>query len=44
MTFAEHLGLPQRLVELQIRIQPGDPLTVKVYMTIGTYLGYGVAH
>jgi len=43
MQFPEGLGLPERLVMLQNKME-GDPLAVKVYETIGTYLGYGVAH
>jgi len=44
MTFAPDLGLPERLVELQRKMQAGDPRAAGVYETIGTYLGYGVAH
>jgi len=38
------LPLPERLVELQKRMKEGDPLVRKVYETIGTELGYTVAH
>ena len=44
MQFPEGLGLPERLVMLQKKMEAGDPLAAKVYETIGTYLGYGVAH
>jgi predicted NBD/HSP70 family sugar kinase len=44
MTFANGLGLPEKLVALQQKMQAGDPLAAKVYETLGTYLGYGVAH
>ena len=44
MTFHAAAGLPERLVELQEKMQAGDPLARKVYETIGTYLGYAVAH
>jgi predicted NBD/HSP70 family sugar kinase len=44
MNFDEHLGLPERLVVLQQRMQQGDPLAQQVYETLGTYLGYGLAH
>lgn len=44
MQFPEGLGLPERLVILQKKMEAGDPLAAKVYETIGTYLGYGVAH
>lgn len=42
--FAEGLGLPERLIMLQKKVEGGDPLAAKVYETIGTYVGYGVAH
>ena len=29
---------------LQKKIEGGDPLAAKVYETIGTYVGYGIAH
>ena len=44
MEFPEEMGLPERLVLLQKKLEAGDPLAVKVYETIGTYVGYGVAH
>jgi predicted NBD/HSP70 family sugar kinase len=44
MLFPEGLGLPEKLVTVQKKIETGDPLAVGVYETIGTYLGYGVAH
>ena len=42
--FPEGLGLPERLIMLQKKIEGGDPLAAKVYETIGTYVGYGIAH
>jgi predicted NBD/HSP70 family sugar kinase len=42
--FPEGLGLPEKLVTIQKKIKTGDPLAARVYGTIGTYLGYGVAH
>ena len=42
--FPQGLGLPERLIMLQKKIEGGDPLAAKVYETIGTYVGYGVAH
>ena len=42
--FPEGLGLPERLIMLQKKIEGGDALAAKVYETIGTYVGYGVAH
>ena len=44
MAFESGLGLPERLVVLQKKMQAGDPLAAGVYETLGTYLGYGVAH
>jgi predicted NBD/HSP70 family sugar kinase len=44
MAFPPGLGLPEKLVILQERMAAGDPLSLKVYQTIGTILGYGVAH
>ena len=44
MMFADNMALPERLVELQKKMAAGDPLAAKIYETIGTYVGYGVAH
>jgi len=44
MQFPEGLGLPERLVLLQKKMAAGDLLAARVYETIGTYVGYGVAH
>jgi len=44
MQFPEGLGLPERLIMLQKKVEGGDPLAAKVYETIGTYVGYGIAH
>ena len=44
MEFPESMGLPERLVLLQKKMQAGDTLAAKVYETIGVYVGYGVAH
>jgi predicted NBD/HSP70 family sugar kinase len=44
MKFPDDMGLPERLVELQKKMAAGDPLATQVYETIGTYVGYGVAH
>jgi len=44
MHFPESLGLPERLVVVQKKMEEGDPLVVKLYETIGTYVGYGVAY
>ena len=44
MEFPEEMGLPERLVLLQKKLDAGDPIAAKVYETIGTYVGYGVAH
>jgi predicted NBD/HSP70 family sugar kinase len=44
MTFPDDMGLPERLVALQKKMDAGDKLARQVYETIGTYVGYGVAH
>ncbi len=44
MTFESGAGLPERLVILQQRMQEGDPLATQIYETLGSYVGYGVAH
>ena len=44
MKFGQGLGLPEKLVALQDRMKCSDPLTAQVYETLGTYLGYGIAH
>jgi predicted NBD/HSP70 family sugar kinase len=44
MAFPEGLGLPERLAETQQRLQAGDPAARRVFVSIGRYLGYAVAH
>lgn len=44
MEFPAGLGLPEKLVVLQQKMKAGDPLARQVYETIGSYLGYAVAH
>ncbi|MBI4873157.1 MAG: ROK family protein [Acidobacteria bacterium] len=44
MEFPAGLGLPEKLVVLQEKMKAGDPLAPQVYQTIGSYLGYAVAH
>ncbi len=44
MEFPADMPLPERLVVLQQRMAAGDPLAWQVYETIGTYLGYAIAH
>lgn len=38
------MGLPDRLKVVQSLMAEGDPRAKQIYQTIGTYLGYGVAH
>jgi predicted NBD/HSP70 family sugar kinase len=38
------LGLPEKLKLVQQLMDKGDPSARKIYETIGTYLGYTVAH
>jgi len=42
--FPKEMGLPESLVALQEKMKAGDELARKVYETIGTYVGYGLAH
>ncbi len=44
MTFPAGLGLPEKLVVLQERMLAKDSLAKKVYESIGTCLGYAIAH
>ena len=44
MKFPDDMGLPERLLALQKKMEAGDPLARQVYETIGAYVGYGVAH
>ena len=44
MEFPESMALPERLVVLQKKMAAGDALARQVYETIGTFLGYGLAH
>jgi predicted NBD/HSP70 family sugar kinase len=38
------MPLPERLKQVQALMLAGDPRARQIYQTIGTYLGYGVAH
>ena len=38
------LPLPEKLKHVQNLMSQGDPRALKIYQTIGTYLGYAVAH
>jgi predicted NBD/HSP70 family sugar kinase len=40
----EGLPLPEKLVAVQRLMLKGNEQAAKIYQTIGTYLGYGVAH
>jgi predicted NBD/HSP70 family sugar kinase len=42
--FPTEMDLPERLVALQEKMKAGDKRARKVYETIGTYVGYGLAH
>ncbi len=44
MQFDPAMPLADRLVRLQEKMAAGDRLAAQVYETIGTYLGYAVAH
>ncbi len=38
------MGLPERLKEVQSLVAKGDGRAMKIYETIGVYLGFGLAH
>jgi predicted NBD/HSP70 family sugar kinase len=38
------MGLPEKLKLVQSLMAEGDQRAARIYQTIGTYLGYGVAH
>jgi predicted NBD/HSP70 family sugar kinase len=38
------MGLPERLKEVQALMAKDDPRAVKIYQTIGVYLGYTIPH
>lgn len=38
------MPLPEKLVEVQKLMAAGDERAARIYQTIGTYLGYGIAH
>ena len=38
------LPLPEKLVEVQTLMAQGDERAARIYQTIGTYLGYAIAH
>ncbi|MDD4152962.1 MAG: ROK family protein, partial [bacterium] len=44
MLFGPDLKLPEKLVVLQEKMEQEDPLARKVYETVGTSLGYALAH
>jgi predicted NBD/HSP70 family sugar kinase len=39
-----HMPLPEKLKHVQTLMKEGDHRAAEIYQTIGTYLGYGVAH
>lgn len=44
MQMDSKLPLPEKLVEVQKLMAKGDERALKIYQTIGTYLGYAIAH
>jgi predicted NBD/HSP70 family sugar kinase len=38
------MPLPEKLKHVQTLMKEGDHRAAEIYQTIGTYLGYGVAH
>lgn len=44
LEFPEGMPFPEQLVEVQRLMADGDERAAKIYSTIGTYLGYSIAH
>jgi predicted NBD/HSP70 family sugar kinase len=44
LDFPAGMPFPERLVEVQKLMAAGDERAAKIYSTIGTYLGYAIAH
>jgi predicted NBD/HSP70 family sugar kinase len=44
ITLPAEMGLPERLKEVQKLMTAGDERALRIYETIGTYLGHSVAH
>jgi predicted NBD/HSP70 family sugar kinase len=38
------MGLPERLAEMQRRLAAGDATARQVFVSVGRYLGYAIAH
>ncbi len=44
LSLPDNLGLPERLKEVQALMGRNDDRAAKIYETIGSYLGYSIAH
>lgn len=44
ISLPKEMGLPERLKEVQKLMDKNDPRAVKIYETIGVYLGYTIPH
>jgi predicted NBD/HSP70 family sugar kinase len=44
VAFADGMGLPERLAEMQRRLAAGDATARQVFVSVGRYLGYAIAH
>lgn len=42
--FPEGTGLPEQLADVQRRLTAGEPLAHDIFVSVGRYLGYAVAH
>ncbi len=42
--FPSGMPFPEQLIEVQKRMAAGDERAARIYSTIGTYLGYAIAH
>lgn len=43
-SFPEEMGLPERLKQVQAKANDGDQQALKIFSTIGVYLGYSLVH
>jgi predicted NBD/HSP70 family sugar kinase len=44
ISVAPSMSMPERLKEVQALMATGDPRAMDIYLTIGAYLGYTIAH
>ncbi len=44
LRFPEGVGLPEQLADVQRRLAAGEPVARDIFVSVGRYLGYAVAH